>query len=160
MSRRITNAVTGLNPAVVAGDWPGASELVSRPGTETLRGDVLWEGWTERMLFDTLASVLPGARAVLRRLVELGGTASYDDVQAHFADHPTTPIPKNKIGGTLTSIRAIRRRVGPDNRTKLLELDDRRRVYRIEPTLAEGLKRAFDLADARPDLLRQETVDS
>ncbi|KMS67248.1 hypothetical protein ACM01_43575 [Streptomyces viridochromogenes] len=99
---------------------------------------------------------MPGARAVLRRLVELGGTASYDEIQEHFADHPTTPIPQNRIGGTLTSIRAVRQRIGPDNRSKLLELDDRRRIYRIEPALMEGLKRAYDLADARPDLLRQE----
>ncbi|MFF7551238.1 hypothetical protein ACFZCU_47765 [Streptomyces canus] len=34
--------------------------------------------------------------------------------------------------------------------------DDRRRIYWIEPALLEGLKRAFDLADARPDVLRQE----
>ncbi|MBT2418694.1 hypothetical protein J7F01_03700 [Streptomyces sp. ISL-22] len=94
--------------------------------------------------------MLPGARAVLRRLVELGGTASYDDVQEHFADHPQTPIPKNKIGGTLTSIRAVRRRVGPSDPSSLLELDDRKRIYRIEPALTEGLKRAFDPADARP----------
>ncbi|MFH8694539.1 hypothetical protein [Streptomyces chartreusis] len=108
------------------------------------------------MLFDTVAAVLPGARAVRRRLVELGGTASYGEVQECFADHPTTPIPPNKIGGTLTSIRAVRRRVGPDNRSNILEPDDRRRIYRIEPALVEGLKRAFHLADSRPDLLRQE----
>ncbi|MEU8848121.1 hypothetical protein AB0C70_18200 [Streptomyces sp. NPDC048564] len=100
--------------------------------------------------------MLPGARAVLRRLVELGGTASYDDVQEYFADHPTTPIPKNRISGTLTSIRAVRRRVGPDNRSNVLEPDDCRRIYRIDPALLEGLKRAFALADSRPDLLRQE----
>ncbi|WP_285440115.1 MULTISPECIES: hypothetical protein [unclassified Streptomyces] len=39
-----------------------------------------------------------------------------------------------------------------------MELDDRKRIYRIEPALTEGLKRAFDLADARPDLLRQEAT--
>ncbi|MFH8701302.1 hypothetical protein [Streptomyces chartreusis] len=143
-------AAYGFTPAAVAGSWPEAPELASRPGPETLSGDVLWEGWTDRMLFDTLASVLPGARAVLRRLVELGGTASYDGVQEYFAGHPTTPISKNRVGGTLTSIRAVRRRIGPDNRSKLLELDDRRRVYRIEPVLAEGLQRAFDLADVPP----------
>lgn len=37
------------------------------------------------MLFDTVAVVVPGARAVLRRLVEGGGTASYEEVQDHFA---------------------------------------------------------------------------
>ncbi|MCX4853915.1 hypothetical protein [Streptomyces canus] len=36
----------------------------------------LGDGWTERMLFDTIAAAMPGARAVLRRLVELGATAS------------------------------------------------------------------------------------
>ncbi|MGW2571663.1 hypothetical protein [Streptomyces sp. NPDC001537] len=42
----------------------------------------------------------------------------------------------------------------------MLGLDDRVRVYRIEPVLVEGLQRAFDLADARPDLLRQEPAAS
>ncbi|MDX2675044.1 hypothetical protein [Streptomyces soliscabiei] len=40
------------------------------------------------MLFDTIAAVMPRVRAVLRRLVEVGGTATYDDLQAHFAGHP------------------------------------------------------------------------
>jgi hypothetical protein len=44
---------------------------------------------------------------------------------------------------------------GPDNRTNVLEPDGRARIYRIEPALLEGLKRAFDLADARSDLLRR-----
>ncbi|MYV40760.1 hypothetical protein GT030_18265 [Streptomyces sp. SID1328] len=43
------------------------------------------------------------------------------------------------------------RRVGPDNNPRLLELDDRIRVYRIEPALIEGLQRAFALADAPSD---------
>jgi hypothetical protein len=148
-------AAYGLNSTVVAVGWPDAPP-VSRPGPETLSDEDLWQGWTDRMLFDTVASVMPGARAVLRRLVELGGTATFDDIQEHFAGHPTTPIPKNKIGGTLTGIRAVRRRVGPDSRSTVLERDEGRRIYRIEPALLEGLKRAFDLADARPDLLRQE----
>lgn len=71
---------------------------------------------------------------------------------------PTTPTPRNKIGGTLTRIRVAWRRVGPDNRADLLEREDRRRIYRIEPALVEGLKGAFDPADARPDLLRQEST--
>ncbi|MFE2216603.1 hypothetical protein ACFW93_32280 [Streptomyces canus] len=61
-----------------------------------------------------------------------------------------------RSGGTLTSIRAVRRRVGPGNRSNLLERDDCRRIYWIGSSLLEGLKRAFDLADARPDLLRRE----
>ncbi|MFF4354916.1 hypothetical protein [Streptomyces sp. NPDC001530] len=151
-------AAYGLNPAAVASGWADAPTAAPRPGPETLSGDVLWEDWTDRLLFDTVASVMPGARAVLRRLVEVGGTATFDEVKEHFASHPTVPIEPKKIGGTLTSIRAVRRRIGPDNRTNLLERDDRRRIYRIEPALLEGLKRAFDLAEARPDLLRQEPV--
>ncbi|MFK4103248.1 hypothetical protein ACI2L1_24835 [Streptomyces sp. NPDC019531] len=153
-------AAYGLNPAAVASSWPDAPAAVPRPGPESLNGEDLGQGWTERMLFDTVAAVVPGARAVLRRLVEVGGTASYDDVQDHFAVHPETPIDPKRIGGTLTSIRAVRRRVGPDNRSNLLERDDRRRIYWIEPALLEGLKRAFDLAEARLDLLRQEPADS
>ena len=74
--------------------------------------------------------------------------------------HPATPIETERIGGTLTSVRAVRRRIGPDGRSDLLRRDDRRRIYRIEPALVEGLKRAFGLADARPDLLRREPADS
>jgi hypothetical protein len=153
-------AAYGLNPAAVASSWPDAPAAVPRPGPESLSDEDLGQGWTERMLFDTVAAVVPGARAVLRRLVEVGGTGSYEEVQDHFAVHPETPIDPKRVGGTLTSIRAVRRRVGPDNRSNLLERDDRRRIYWIEPALLEGLKRAFDLADARPDLLRQESAGS
>lgn len=139
----------------MASGWPDAPELASRPDPAGLSGEDLWEGWTDRLLFDTVASVMPGARAVLRRMVELGGTASFEEVQEHFADHPVTPIEPKKIGGTLTSIRAVRRRIGPDNKTNVLELDDRVRVYRIESALLDGLKRAFALAEVRPDLLHE-----
>ncbi|WP_055534638.1 hypothetical protein [Streptomyces graminilatus] len=152
-------AAYGFKPAAVASSWPEAPALEPRPGPEDLSGEDLWEGWTDQLLFQTIAAVMPGARAVLRRLVELGGTASYDDVQEHFAYHPDMPIPRGRIGGTLTSIRAVRRRIGPGSKTNVLELDDRIRAYRIEPVLVEGLKRAFDLADARPDLLRQEPAE-
>ncbi|MFI6435064.1 hypothetical protein [Streptomyces sp. NPDC050759] len=37
--------------------------------------------------------------------------------------HPKMPIDPKCIGGTLTSIRAVRRRIGPDNRSNLLERD-------------------------------------
>jgi hypothetical protein len=149
-------AAYGLNPAAVAGSWPDAPAVEAPPGPESLSSEEVWQGWTDRLLFDTLAAVMPGARAVLRRVVEVGGTATYDDIREHFIDHPATPIPRGKIGGALTSVRAVRRRIGPDNRTNVLELDDRARVYRIEPALVEGLKRAFDLAEARPDLLRRQ----
>ncbi|WP_329332823.1 hypothetical protein OG252_00580 [Streptomyces sp. NBC_01352] len=111
-----------------------------RPDPVDLCGEDLWEGWTDRLPFGTVAAVMPGARTVLRRLVELGGTATFGEVQQYFAGHPTTPIEPKTIGGALTSIRAVRRRIGPDNRTNLLERDDRRRIYRIEPALLEGLK--------------------
>ncbi|MER5509379.1 hypothetical protein ABT052_29180 [Streptomyces sp. NPDC002766] len=149
-------AAYGFNPAPTTGDWPKAPALEPRPGPEDLSDDDLWEGWSERMLFDTLAALMPGARTVLRHIADVGGSATYDDVQAHFAGHPETPIPRNRIGGTLTSVRAVRRRIGPDNNNRLLERDDRVRVYRIEPALIEGLQRAFALADARPDLMRQD----
>ncbi|MFF7550134.1 hypothetical protein ACFZCU_41870 [Streptomyces canus] len=153
-------AAYGLNPATVGSSWPDAPAAVPRPGPESLSGEGLGLGWTDRMLFDTIAAVVPGARAMLRRLVDVGGTASYKEVQDHFAVHSETPIDPKRIGGTVTSIRAVRHRVGPDNRSNLLERDDRRCIYWIEPALREGLKGAVDLADARPDLLRQEPADS
>ncbi|MEU6908782.1 hypothetical protein ABZ935_26140 [Streptomyces coeruleorubidus] len=107
-------------------------------------------------LFEVIASLMPGARMVLRRIVEVGGTASYDDVQQYFADHPTDPIPPTRIGGTLTSIKAVQRRVGPLGVHQLLQRDERARLYRIDRVLVEGLQRAYVLADARPDLLRRE----
>ncbi|MEU0413601.1 hypothetical protein ABZ307_38225 [Streptomyces griseorubiginosus] len=149
-------AAYGLNPAAVTSSWPPAPAHEPRPGPETLSSADLGHGWTERMLFDTVAALMPGARAVLRRLVEVGGTATYDDIQTHFAGHPETPIEPKRIGGTLTSVRAVRRRIGPDNRTQLLERNESARLYRIDPALVEGLKKAFDLAEIRPDLLRQE----
>lgn len=48
--------------------WPDTAPAAMMPD--------LGQGWTERMLFDTVATVVPGARAVLCRLVEVGGTAS------------------------------------------------------------------------------------
>ncbi|MDG9713899.1 hypothetical protein [Streptomyces sp. DH10] len=64
------------------------------------------------------------------------------------------PIPSAKIGGTLTSIKAVQRRVGPAGAHQLLQRDERVRLYRIDRVLREGLQRAYVLADARPDLPR------
>ncbi|MHA5051095.1 hypothetical protein [Streptomyces sp. SD15] len=38
---------------------------------------------------------------------------------------------------------------------RLLQRDERARLYRIDRALVEGLARAFAIADARPDLLRR-----
>src|SRR5881397_4003979 len=79
----------------------------------------------EQRPFELIAVLMPGAREVLRRITDLGGTASYDDVQQHFAHHPSNPIPISRIGGTLTSIKAVQRRVGPDGAGPLLQRDER-----------------------------------
>jgi hypothetical protein len=50
---------------------------------------------------------MPGVRTALRRIVDVGGTASCSEAQQHFADHPTDPDPPSKIGGTLTSVQAV-----------------------------------------------------
>lgn len=148
-------AAYGLRPNVSA-DWPDAPASEPRPGPEDLSEEDLGQGWTDRTLFEVIASLMPGARTVLRRIVELGGTASYDDVQQYVASHPTDPIPPTKIGGTLTSMRAVQRHVGPVGAHQLLQRDERARLYRIDRVLVKGLHRAFVLADARPDLLRRE----
>ncbi|MGW1746909.1 hypothetical protein ACWCRD_15080 [Streptomyces sp. NPDC002092] len=77
-------------------------------------------------------------------------------MQHHFAGHPTNPIPPSKIGGTLTSVKAVQRHIGPDGAGPLLQRDERARRYRIDDVLVGGLPRAFALADARPGLLRGE----
>ncbi|WP_406429991.1 hypothetical protein OHB00_50015 [Streptomyces sp. NBC_00631] len=148
-------AAFGLRPGVPAA-WPDAPDAEPRPGPQDLADNDLVDGWTDQLLFHMIASLVPGARAVLRRITELGGTASYEDVQHHFADRPTNPIPPSKIGGTLTSVKAAQRRVGPDGAGPLLQRDERARHYRIDDVLVAGLQRAFALADTRPDLLRGE----
>ncbi|GGU05989.1 hypothetical protein [Streptomyces coeruleorubidus] len=130
-------AAYGLRPDVPA-DWPDAPATEPRPGPEDLSEDDLGDGWTDRLLFQMIASLMPRARAVLRRIVEMGGTATYDEVQQHFADHPTAPIPRTKIGGSLTSVKAVQRHVGPAGADHLLQWDERARLYRIEQALVEG----------------------
>jgi hypothetical protein len=144
-------AAYGMRPPTPA-DWPEAPD--PRPGPQDLADVDLADGWSEQTLFQVIATLMPGARAVLRRITDLGGAASYEDVQQHFAHHPTNPIPLSRIGGTLTSIKAVQRRVGPDGAGPLLQRDEQARRYRIDDALVAGLTRAFAMADARPDLLR------
>lgn len=147
-------AAYGLRPAVPAA-WPDAPPVAPRPGPQDLADDDLADGWTDQLLLQLIAAkMMPGARAVLRRITELGGATTYDDVQQHFAHHPTNPIPLSRIGGTLTSIKAAQGRVGPDGASPLLQRDERARRFRIDDRLVAGLQRAFVLADARTDLLR------
>lgn len=145
-----------LRPVTPAG-WPDAPAPDPRPDPLDLAEDDLGDGWSDRVLFQVIAGLMPGARAVLRRITDLGGTASYDGIQQHFATHPTNPIPRSRIGGTLTSVKAVQRRASP--LAPLLQRDEQARVYRIDPPLVEGLRRAFALADARPDLLRRQAAD-
>ncbi|MGW3133748.1 hypothetical protein [Streptomyces sp. NPDC001123] len=144
-----------LRPGVPA-VWPDAPPADPRPGPRDLADDNLVDGWTDQLLFHMIASLVPGARAVLRRITELGGAASYEDIQHHFPHHPTNPIPPSKIGGTLTSVKAVQRHVGPNGAGPLLQRDERARRYRIDDILVTGLQRAFALADIHPDLLRGE----
>ncbi|MGW5658595.1 hypothetical protein ACWEWG_00580 [Streptomyces sp. NPDC003758] len=64
--------------------------------------------------------MMPGARAVLRRLVDLGGTGTYDEFREHLIGRPERPMPQGQIGGKLTSIRAVRRGIGPNNKINVL----------------------------------------
>ncbi|MER5576097.1 hypothetical protein [Streptomyces massasporeus] len=148
-------AAFGFRPDVPV-HWLDAPAAEHRPGPEGLGADDLGGGWTDQVLFQMIASLMPRARAVLRRIAELGGTASYDEIQQHFADHPTHPIPRAKIGGSLTSVKAVQRRVHPAGGDPLLHRDERARHYRIDRVLAAGLIRAFALADSRPDLMRRD----
>ncbi|MFF7602326.1 hypothetical protein [Streptomyces mirabilis] len=100
-----------LRPVTPAG-WPEAPAPDPRPDPLDLAEDDLGDGWSDRALFQVIAGLVPGARAVLRRITDLGGTASYDGIQQYFATHPTSPIPRSRIGGTLTSVKAVQRRAG------------------------------------------------
>lgn len=147
-------AAYGLRPDVPA-YWKDAPATEPRPGPEDLGEDDLGNGWTDRLLFQLIGSLMPGARAVVRYIVEMGGTAPYGQVQQYFANHPTDPITRTKIGGSLTSVKAVQRRVGPAGADHLLQRDEQARLYRIDRALVEGLIRAFALADCRPDLMRR-----
>ncbi|MEV8061393.1 hypothetical protein AB0P37_34330 [Streptomyces antimycoticus] len=76
---------------------------------------------------------------MLRRITDLGGTASFDEVQRHFADHPTTPIATAKMGGTLTSVQAVQRHVAPTGASRLLQRDGRAWLL-VPPAIEHGLE--------------------
>ncbi|MER5512743.1 hypothetical protein ABT052_46960 [Streptomyces sp. NPDC002766] len=61
-------------------------------------------GWSERLLFETIAALMPRARTVLRRIADVGGTATYDAVQAHFAGHPDTPARPSALVSSLPAM--------------------------------------------------------
>ncbi|MFE7854059.1 hypothetical protein [Streptomyces sp. NPDC057403] len=93
---------------------------------------------------------------MLRHIADLGGTATDDAIQAHFAGHPRHPDPEEP-DRRHTHLHA---RGTPPHRPGqqhlLLELDDRVRVYRIDPALLKRLQWAFAVTDCRPDRLRQD----
>ncbi|MDH6436098.1 hypothetical protein M2158_004638 [Streptomyces sp. SAI-144] len=149
-----------LNPAAVASKWPDAPAAVPRPGAESLSGEDLGQGWTERMIFDTVAAVVPGARAVLRRLVEVGGPAC---TKKSRTGSPCTPRLRSiRSGSAARSPASARYGAGSAPTTGPTSWSGTTAGCPcwIEPPLLDGLKRAFDLAEARPDLLRQELADS
>jgi hypothetical protein len=146
-------AAYGKRPVTPAA-WPEAPTPYPGPEPGELSEDDLGNGWSERLLFDVIAALMPGARQVIRRIVDVGGQASYDSVQQYFAGQ----IPRSSIGGTLVSVQAVVRRRGPRTGAKLLQRNEQTRVYRIDQELLEPLRRAFTLAEARPDLLRGHEV--
>ncbi|MGW2328487.1 hypothetical protein ACWC5C_22405 [Streptomyces sp. NPDC001700] len=145
-------AAYGLLPVTPA-DWPEPPPVDPRPDPRDLSGDDIGDGWNEQALFRRIASLMPGARAVLRRITELGGTASFDEVQQYFADHPTTPITKARISGALASVPAVQRRVGPADSSPPTPAGRAGTALPDRPG-AEGLRRAFVIADGRPNLQR------
>ncbi|MEU5273319.1 hypothetical protein AB0G77_33335 [Streptomyces hygroscopicus] len=74
-------AAYGLRP-LAPDDWPEAPAVDPRPDPQDLSGDDIGNGWSEQALFRMIASLMPGARAVLRRITDLGGTTSFDEVRS------------------------------------------------------------------------------
>jgi hypothetical protein len=111
-------------------------------------------GWTERHLFYLVAHVRPGAREVLRYLAAQEGEVPFDQVRAHFAQHPVHPIVPGRLGGTMTSIDAVRRRIAPTT-YKPLGRDTERRVYLLDDRIRHGLRHAFAVVSEHPELLRE-----
>ena len=119
-----------------------------------LSAEPIVAGWSEQHLFRLIAQVLPNAREVLRYLAhQERREVPYDQVRAHFAGHPTHPIGPRRMGGTLTSLDAVRKQVAPTSYKPVVS-DEKQRVYRLDPRIAQGLRQAFKAADAHPDLLR------
>lgn len=65
--RAAVQAAYGLRPAVPVAR-PDAPAADPRPGPQDLADDDLADGWTDQLLFRMIASLVPGARAVLRRI--------------------------------------------------------------------------------------------
>ncbi|GHE15214.1 hypothetical protein [Streptomyces alanosinicus] len=53
----------------------------------------------------------------------------------------------------------MQRHVGPAGADRLLQRDERARLYCIDRILVDGLARAFAMAETRPDLLRSEPAE-
>ncbi len=75
-------------------------------------------------------------------------TLHYDAVQQYFATHPSSPIPQQQIGGTITRFHAVQRHVGPAGAGRLLQRDEQARIHRINPALVAGLHGVFLLRSA------------
>lgn len=63
-------------------DCPEAPAVDPRPDPQDLSGDDIGDVWSEQALFRVIASLIPGARAVLSRITDLGGTTSFDERRA------------------------------------------------------------------------------
>ncbi|GAA2357374.1 hypothetical protein [Streptomyces violaceusniger] len=142
-------AAYGLR-SVTPDDWPEAPAVDPRPGPQDLDDDI-GNGWSEQALFRMIASLIPGARAVLRRINDLAApprSAKYSSTS------PTIRPPRSRKRRSAEPSPASRRYNTASAR--LLQRNERARLYHIGPALVEGLRRTFAIADARPDLLRGE----
>ncbi|GAA2640309.1 hypothetical protein [Streptomyces axinellae] len=114
----------------------------------------LGNGWNEQLLLRVLAGMTPRAREIVRYIAEHGPVAPFDQVQDHFAHHAHPPLPREKFGGTMTSIKAAVRHCGPESRTPFLHRDERARTDTLSPAIAAAPAQAFAVLDAQPALAR------
>jgi hypothetical protein len=97
-------------------------------------------GWSEQHLFRLIAQVMPNAREVLRYLAhQEQWELPNDQVRDHFAHHSAHPIGPRREGGTLTSVDAVRKQVGPASHRPVVS-DEKQRVCRLDPRIAQGLR--------------------
>jgi hypothetical protein len=119
-----------------------------------LSGEEIVGGWSDQLLYPLIAEVKPNAREVVRYIAGHAPEVPFGQVQKYFADHATHPIPTSNIGGTMTSVSSACRHLNPHSAFKPVERDTKRQVYVVDPDVAAGFTRAFEVADAHPERLR------
>ncbi|MEV6617282.1 hypothetical protein AB0N31_26205 [Streptomyces sp. NPDC051051] len=91
-------AAYGLRPATPE-TWPAAPPAEPCPGPQDLADDDLGNGWTDRLLFNVITALKPGARAVLRHITDRKAPPPTTMSSSTSPTTPHTPSPSPGSAG-------------------------------------------------------------